>query len=149
MILTPSGTLSELFEDGDAPNQDYIHDRLRIFLTSEMRICCKCSSDRHQQHLCHHVEKSDGSCDEDTCMFECREFQPRKRIFGTEMCRVVNRMPVDGKHCTCVPTFDNFIRDVNNFGNFTEYSILKSIHRQMLEDERRCSGHTDEKSKFA
>ena len=55
-------------------------------------------------------------------------------------------MPVDGKHCTCVTTSDNFIRDVNNFGNFTEYNILKSIHRQMLEDDRRCSVHTDEKS---
>ena len=56
-ILTPSGTLSELFEDGDAPNQAYRHDRLRIFLTSEMRIRCKSSSDGHQQQLCHHVYK--------------------------------------------------------------------------------------------
>ena len=58
-------------------------------------------------------------------MYGCREFQPGQRIFGSEMAKVVNIMPVDGRHCTCVPTFDNFIREVNHFGTFAEYNILK------------------------
>ena len=98
VILTLSGTLSEPFEDGDAPNHA---NRLRIFLTSDMGIRCKCNSDRHQHHICHHIEKSDGSCDENTCMFGCRKFQPGQRIFGREMCRVVDRLPVNGIQYTC------------------------------------------------
>ena len=103
-ILAPSGTLSELFEDGDAPNNAYRHERLGIVLTSKMKICCKCSSDRQQHHLCHHIEKYDGLYDENTCMFGCRKFRLGQSILGREMSRVVNRMPVNGRHCIRVPT---------------------------------------------
>ena len=142
VILAPSGTLSEIFQVGDTPNNDYKHERLGLFLTSEMRIRCKCTSDRQRHYLY-------GSCDENTSVFGCSAFRPGQRIFGREMSRVVNRMSSRGLVCTCVLNCVNFIRDGNHFGNFAEYNILKRIHRKMLEGERRCAVHIDEKSSFA
>ena len=54
--MTPSGEMTEIFEDGDIVNSKYGERRLEIFLVSERRGQCCCKSERFYLHYCHRIE---------------------------------------------------------------------------------------------
>ena len=61
---------------------------------------------------------------------------------------VVNQMG-HGRIChQCVPSFENFVRDVNHVRIYTDYAILRRMHQQ-ISDHEDCQAHPHDKSTFA
>ena len=98
-------------------------------------------------HLCYHREKDDGTCDLSTCLFDCFQSQQPSDNYNRDLSRVVNQMG-HGRICTCVPSFENFVCDVNHVRIYTDYAILRRMHQQ-ISDHEDCQAHPHGKSPFA
>ena len=84
--------------------------------------------------------KKVDTCDVSTCLFD---------NFNRDFSRVVNQT-VHGRSCTCVPSFDNFVCDVNHVQIFTDYAVLRRIHKHISDKKMEdCPAHPDGKSSFA
>ena len=97
VILTPSGEMTEIFEDGDIVNRKDRERRLEIFFISERHGRGGCTSVRYQLHYCHHMKDEMGECRQETWLFGCDQTFTETRHFGADISRMVSRISNFGK----------------------------------------------------